>query len=79
MAEKPHYHGHRRRLRERFLAADPDAFVVSPEQAPVSVHMEDVTKVYRLYGNPRQQVIDSLGLNRFLPRRRMGSPLRDQK
>ena len=25
MAEKPHYHGHRRRLRERFLAADPDA------------------------------------------------------
>ena len=25
MAEKPHYHGHRQRLRERFLAAEPDA------------------------------------------------------
>lgn len=41
-----------------------------PMPMPVSVHLEEVTKVYRLYGNPREQVIDILGLNRFLSRRR---------
>jgi hypothetical protein len=43
---------------------------LSLEKAPMSVHLEEVSKVYRLYGNPREQVLDSLGLNRFVPRRR---------
>ena len=38
--------------------------------APVAVRFEQVSKVYRLYGSPREQVMDSLGLNRLLFRGR---------
>ncbi|GAA0599782.1 ABC transporter ATP-binding protein [Caenispirillum bisanense] len=47
--------------------ARPDAV---PEGGDPAIVLSGVSKIYRLYGNPREQLLDSLGLYRFLPRSR---------
>lgn len=35
-----------------------------------AIRLADVSKVYRLYGTPREQILDSMGFTRFLPKSR---------
>ena len=43
---------------------------------PLAISLRNVTKSYRLFGSQRQQLMEVLGLNRFM-RRRAGTPSKE--
>lgn len=51
------------------VATQPSHGEARPAEVPVAVQLDEVSKVYRLYGSPREQVLDSLGFNRLLFRK----------
>ena len=51
------------------VANQPPHGEARPAEGRVAVQLDKVSKVYRLYGSPREQVLDSLGFNRLLFRK----------
>jgi len=59
---------------ETIAPAETAATVETQPSPPLSIALENVSKVYRLYPSPVAQMIDVLGLDRFMPWRRASYP-----